>query len=286
MANLFLYTTIITLLTGSSALYAAEKSHCTQENLQTIQNNRTILGVPYIRGPVKSLRAQSAPDPDDFREFTITTEIDFDPCGLITHFKSLRSDIAGRIKKTRILSASETGNNANYTFKNYRHRTGRTDRYPMVISTEFTKDEKQQIVGGKAKMYVENNDTTMHGDIQVQLQNGQLSGLITHWPDLYLDQNFKIGYDDAGRIISIATDGDSPLTQTFTYTPEGYSATQEDLYEGGVLTNRYFTECQRWDTHGNCTQERVSLQYIHGDKKTGLRENTATIVTKVIEYYP
>lgn len=281
----FTLYTVITLLTatGTIPLYAAKT--CDAADASALQNNRIILGAPLLTGAVKSLRAVSLPDPEDFRQFSTTTDIDFDPCGQITHFKFMRSEIRNKMQTTRILTASETTDNALYTYKNYRHRPGKKDRYPMVIETVFTKDARQQITGGSGKMYVENNDTVMPGDVQVQFDNAQLSDILTHWPHLKTDQHFSFSYDDQDRLISVKSDGQTQMTQTYTYTQKGYPATQEEISDGEMAGSRYFTQCLTHDRHGNCIKERVTSQNIYGGA-SGLKTESSVIVHKTIRYYP
>ncbi|MEG0278455.1 MAG: hypothetical protein RR510_01730 [Morganella sp. (in: enterobacteria)] len=280
----FTLCTLITLLTatGTVPLYAAEI--CETADASVLQNNRIILGVPLLTGTVKSLRAVSQPDPDDFRQFTTTTDIDFDPCGQITRFKFMRSEIRNKMQITRILTASETADNALYTLKNYRHRPGKKDRYPMVIDTVFTKDARQQITGGAGKMYVENNDTVMPGDVQVQFDNARLSDILTHWPHLKTDQHFSFIYDENNRLTSVKSDNASLLTQTYTYTKKGYPATQEEAFDGEVISNHYLTKCTDWDNHGNCIKEQITQQVIYG-APDGLKSESSVIVNKTIRYY-
>ncbi|WP_413491732.1 hypothetical protein [Morganella psychrotolerans] len=276
---------MITLLTATCTvpLYAAET--CKTTDASVLQNNRIILGAPLLTGAVKSLRAVSPPDPEDFRQFSTTTDIDFDPCGQITQFKFMRSEIRNKMQITRILTASETTDNALYTLRNYRHRPGKKDRYPMVIDTVFTKDTRQQITGGSGKMYVENNDTVMPGDVQVQFDNARVSDILTHWPHLKTDQHFSFGYDDKDRLTSVKSDSQAPMTQTYTYTQEGYPATQEEIFDGEIAGSRYFTQCLTHDSHGNCIKEHVTSQNIYGGA-SGLKTESSVIVNKTIRYYP
>lgn len=278
MLNLIIRSAVVLLLAGTSALHAAQPPQCDAGNPLVQQNNRIIWQVPVFSGPVKSVSSESVPEPSSSRSEKFSGKADFSPCGEITYFETRNRGRSGRMIVTSVLSGSETRDTARYSFRVYRHLPGKKDRFPMTISTEFTKDAQQQVTGGKGKMYIEGNETAIHGDIQVQRKDGKLTAFTLSWPDIYLTLNYKVGYDDAGRVSSLTSampDGSGNSVTYYTYTREGYPATKEVRDS----VSRTLTECISRDSYSNCTQVRVSKY--NGDKKT-----TEMLINNNIVYYP
>lgn len=293
MSRLITRSTVLLLLTGSSALYAApsaaQQALCENTNTLTQQNNRMIWQVPVFSGPVKSVRSESVPDPASPLSEKIISKADFSPCGEVTHFETSKQDTIGRMIVTTVLSGSETRDRDRYSFKVYRHLPGKKARFPMIVSTEFTKDAQQQVTGGTGKMHIEGNETSINGDIQVQHKDGKLTVFTLNWPDIYLTLTYKAGYDDAGRISSLTSampDGSGESVSYYTYTPEGYPATKEVTNNKTPSAARTLTMCLKRDHYGNCLQERLIRMPSEKNKKSAAPEkHEMTIINNIIEYY-
>ncbi|EKT0591617.1 hypothetical protein [Morganella morganii] len=294
MTRLIAHGAVFLLLTGSfSALSAvpsaAQQPQCEAANTLTRQNNRMIWQVPAFSGPVKSVRSESVPDPASPRSEKISSKADFSPCGEMTHFETRKRDMTGRMIVTSTLSGSETRNIDSYVFRVYRHLPGKKARFPMTVSTAFTKDAQQQVTGGKGKMYIEGNETAINGTVQIQRKDGKLTMFTLTWPDIYLTLSYKVGYDDAGRVSSLTSaqpDGSGESVTYYTYTPEGYPATKEVTNNKTPSGVRTLTMCLSRDHHGNCVQERIVRMPSEKNKKNAVPEQyEMTIVNNIIEYY-
>lgn len=226
---------------------------CKLVSVQTQLNHYRLMGIPYLRGPVKSVSMTTEKNPQSDIRLSSFNRIHLSPCGDIISYDFMRkSQEYGTLTTTTVTAAEDDAAiNLEYTYSTG-YITQKKPR-PMVSRITLTKDAQQIITGYRTENFIKGNSTVLSETGELNYRNGDIDNIVINSQLFAQTYSMKYNYNDNGDISRIYTDTSPMIEYTFTYNDKGGLVTGSDKTDIAGITVTNHVECTQWDAWQNCT---------------------------------
>ncbi|GAA0331831.1 hypothetical protein L9H26_05840 [Morganella psychrotolerans] len=251
MKKIHLCGSLLLLSVSVTPAYAADD--CKPMSAQTQLNHYRLMGIPYLRGPVKSVSMTTERNPQSDIRLSSFNRIHLSPCGHIISYDFMRKNQEyGTLTTTTVTGAEDdTAINLEYTYSTG-YITQKKPR-PMVSRITLAKDAQQVVTGYRTENFIKGNSTVLSEKGELNYRNGDIDNIVINSELFAQTYTMKYDYNDNGDISRIYT-GTSPMIEyTFTYNDKGGLVTGSDKTDIAGITVTNHIECTEWDARQNCT---------------------------------
>lgn len=241
------------LLLSVSAVPAYAADDCKPMSAQTQLNHYHLMGIPYLRGPVKSVSMTTERNPQSDIRLSSFNRIHLSPCGHIISYDFMRKNQEyGTLTTTTVTGAEDdTAINLEYTYSTG-YITQKKPR-PMVSRITLAKDAQQIVTGYRTENFIKGNSTVLSEKGKLNYRNGDIDNIVINSELFAQTYTMKYDYNDNGDISRIYTDTSPMIEYTFTYNDKGGLVTGSDKTDIAGITVTNHIECTEWDARQNCT---------------------------------
>lgn len=243
----------LALFSAVFALPAYAADDCKPMSAQTQLNHYRLMGISYLRGPVKLVSMTTERNPQSDIRLSSFNRIHLSPCGQIISYDFMRkSQEYGTLTITTITAAEDDAAiNLEYTYSTG-HITQKKPR-PLVSRITLTKDAQQIVTGYRTKNFIKGNSTVLSETGELNYRSGDIDNIVINSELFAQTYSMKYNYNDNGDVTRIYTDTSPMLEYTSTYNDKGGLVTGSDKTDIAGITVTNHIECTTWDAWQNCT---------------------------------